>query len=234
MFMTTDSSNGPTITVTKNGPYQVEGAIPLSKQTIVADDEGGSRDWEQGAPIEAPTSYRLCRCGNSSNKPFCDNTHLKVQFDGTEVASREPYVDQVEAFEGPAEDLTDAQALCASGRFCDPDGSIWRLIERTDDPRFRKLVERMAANCPSGRLVVGDKATGEPVEPQLERSIGLVEDPVAGVSGPLWVRGGITIRSSDGEAYEVRNRVTLCRCGASNNKPFCDGSHGSVGFQDGL
>ena len=222
------------ITVTRNGPYHVEGSLPLAMQTIVADDEGGSRDWEQGEPIEAEATYDLCRCGHSSNKPFCDKTHLKIKFDGTEVASRENYVDQVEVFEGPVLDLTDAQPLCASGRFCDPDGSIWRLIEKTDDPKFRKLVERMAGNCPSGRLVVWDKSTGEPVEPQFEQSIGLVEDPVAGVSGPLWVRGGVTIQSADGQAYEVRNRVTLCRCGASNNKPFCDGSHGSVGFQDGL
>ena len=35
-------------------------------------------------------------------------------------------------------------------------------------------------------------------------------------------------------SYEGRNRVTLCRCGASSNKPFCDGSHASVKFDDGL
>ena len=225
---------GPTITVTKNGPYQVNAPIPLAIQTIVADAEGNSRDWQPGDPIATPEAYRLCRCGNSSNKPFCDSTHLRVKFDGTEVASRAPYVDQVEVFQGPVDDLTDAQALCASGRFCDPDGSIWRLIERTNEPHFLKLVERMAGNCPSGRLVVWDKSKAEPVEPELEKSILLVQDPVAGVSGPLWVRGGITIRSSDGYTYEVRNRVTLCRCGQSSNKPFCDGSHVTVGFQDGL
>ena len=48
------------------------------------------------------------------------------------------------------------------------------------------------------------------------------------------MRGGIRIESSDGEAYETRNRVTLCRCGLSENKPFCDGSHASAAFQDGL
>lgn len=232
--MATGSGADAIIIVTRNGPYQVEGSIPLAKQTIVADEEGGSRDWEEGPPIEAPATYRLCRCGHSSNKPFCDDTHLKIKFDGTEVASREPYVDQAQVLEGPAEDLTDAQALCASGRFCDPDGSIWRLIGRTNDPRFRKLVEKMAANCPSGRLVVWDRSTGEPVEPKRDRSIGLVEDPVASVSGPLWVRGGIKVRSADGQDYEVRGRVTLCRCGQSNNKPFCDSSHITVGFKDGL
>jgi CDGSH-type Zn-finger protein len=45
------------------------------------------------------------------------------------------------------------------------------------------------------------------------------------VNGPLWIRGGIPVAGADGREYEVRNRVTLCRCGRSNNKPLCDGSH---------
>jgi CDGSH-type Zn-finger protein len=51
-------------------------------------------------------------------------------------------------------------------------------------------------------------------------------------NGPLWVRGGVSVEAADGFEYEVRNRVTLCRCGQSNNKPFCDGSHWDVGFKD--
>ena len=51
--------------------------------------------------------------------------------------------------------------------------------------------------------------------------------------GPLWVRGGVRVDAADGEPYEVRNRVTLCRCGASENKPFCDGTHQDIGFRDG-
>jgi CDGSH-type Zn-finger protein len=39
------------------------------------------------------------------------------------------------------------------------------------------------------------------------------------------VRGGVVVISSDGESYEVRNRMTLCRCGRSENKPFCNGAH---------
>ena len=222
------------IVVTKNGPYRVEGSIPIAKQTIVADAEGNSREWREDQSIRSPSTYELCRCGYSSNKPFCNTTHVTSKFDWTEVASREQYLDQAEVFEGPVLDLTDAQALCASGRFCDPDGSIWSLIERTEDPGVREMVKRMAGNCPAGRLVVWDKSSRQPQEPELEPSIGVVEDPAAGVSGPLWVRGRIAIQSADGQTYEVRNRVTLCRCGASNNKPFCDGSHGSAGFQDGL
>ena len=78
----------------------------------------------------------------------------------------------------------------------------------------------MAADCNSGRLVIWDKKTGEPLEPAFEKSIGLVEGPIKGISGPLWVRGGIPVISADGFVYEIRNRVTLCRCGKSGNKPF--------------
>lgn len=67
---------------------------------------------------------------------------------------------------------------------------------------------------------------GERLEPALPVSIGVVRD------GPLLVRGGIEIMGADGEAYEVRNRVTLCRCGRSGSKPFCDGTHKHVGFRD--
>ena len=74
--------------------------------------------------------------------------------------------------------------------------------------------------------MVSDKeATGDVLEPEFEPSIGLVEDIQAGKMGPLWVRGGIPVESADGFTYEIRNRVTLCRCGKSSNKPFCDGKH---------
>ena len=65
------------------------------------------------------------------------------------------------------------------------------------------------------------------------QSISLVEDPQNKVSGPIALRGGILVESSDGTTYEVRNRQTLCRCGKSQNKPFCDGSHIDEGFNDG-
>ena len=96
------------------------------------------------------------------------------------------------------------------------------------------MAVREGTRCPSGRLVVWDRTTKEPFELGLEPSIGLVEDPTEGVSGPLWVRGGIQIVGADGVEYELRNRATLCRCGASANKPFCDGSHAAIRFDDGL
>ena len=135
--------------------------------------------------------------------------------------------------EGPALALTDAQSLCAGARFCDPNGQVWNQVERTDDAGLRTTFLRQVNNCPSGRLVAWDRESGKPIEHALPVSIGLIEDPSQGVSGPLWLRGGIALHSADGFAYEIRNRMTLCRCGASKNKPFCDGSHVSVGFRDG-
>ncbi len=220
------------VTVSINGPYLVVGDIPLATQTVVADDDGGSEDWKEGPPIDHPASYALCRCGMSQSKPFCDGSHKKVGFDGTETASRQAYLDQAQTLEGPTHALTDAQNLCAFARFCDPNGQVWSQVSASEDPQVRATFLRQVNQCPSGRLVAWDRSTGEPVEYPLPVSIGLVEDPVEACSGPLWLRGGIPVVSSDGFVYEVRNRVTLCRCGQSKNKPFCDGTHAAVHFRD--
>jgi CDGSH-type Zn-finger protein len=223
--MKTNQTPTVKIEIRKDGPYLVSGGVPLSEQHIVTNAEGESLDYREGKRFPAQPEYALCRCGHSSDKPFCDGTHKKVKFDGTETASREPYLKQAETIEGPTVSLTDAESLCAFARFCDPKGRIWNLVERSDDPEVRKIVEYEAAHCPAGRLVVWDKKTGKPSEPKFQKSLGLIEDTDKNVSGPIWVRGGIPVVSADGQTYEIRNRLTLCRCGRSNNKPFCDGTH---------
>ena len=222
----------PKITVSKDGPYLVEGKVPIAHQHIVANEAGDSLEWREGEVMPVAERCSLCRCGKSRTKPFCDGTHAKARFDGTETASREPYERQAGRIEGPTQVLEDAESLCAFARFCDTEGQVWNLVTKSDQPRAAKLVEQQSGHCPSGRLVVRRKATGEAVEPRFPPSIGLVQDPAQGVSGPIWVRGGIPVVSADGRAYEVRNRVTLCRCGASSNKPFCDGAHASIRFND--
>ncbi len=219
-----NSKTGIRIKVTKNGPYIVSGGIPLSVKIIVRDAEGVSYEWRDGGVIAAPETYALCRCGQSKHKPFCDHTHEQVHFNGTEVAVKKPYREQAEKFTGPALDLTDARPLCAHASFCDRAGGIWKLIEQTDDPVARTTAIEEARDCPSGRLVVWNKE-GEQIEPELEPSIVLVEDPQKNASGPVWVRGGITVECADGTTFEVRNRVALCRCGKSRNKALCDGTH---------
>jgi len=81
-------------------------------------------------------------------------------------------------------------------------------------------------------LVIIEKQTGKTIEPSFEKSIGFIEDQGIGVDGPIWVRGNIPVYSADGKLYEVRNRVTLCRCGKSTNKPFCDSSHYPEEYQE--
>jgi CDGSH-type Zn-finger protein len=215
----------PQIVVSENGPYLVSGNLPLNEQWIVTNAQGESLDYREGESYPAPPEYALCRCGQSSNKPFCDGSHEKVRFDGTETASRQPYLDQVEVFEGPTMLLADAEGLCAFARFCDPKGRIWNLVYQTDDPEARRLVEYESGHCPGGRLVAFDRETGESVEPEYEPSLGLIEDTARRVSGPIWVRGAIPVVSANGTSYEVRNQIALCRCGRSDNKPFCNGSH---------
>ena len=149
---------------------------------------------------------------------------MKIHFDGTEKSSGQPYLDQARKVLGPALDLTDAQELCAAARFCDRAGGVWRLTHQSDDSEAERIAIEEAGNCPSGRLVVWEKER-KPIEPSFEPSIVVVEDPQEGMSGPIWVRGGVPVESADGITYEIRNRVALCRCGKSTNKPFCDGSH---------
>ena len=120
------------IQITKDGPYLVSGGLPLSEQWIETNAEGESMDYREGKKFPAQPQYALCRCGHSSNKPFCDGTHKKVNFDGTETASNEPYLEQAERIDGPTMSLTDAEALCAFARFCDPKGRIWNLVKLTD------------------------------------------------------------------------------------------------------
>ena len=212
------------IKILENGPYLVSGGIPLYKMSIIADKEGNICEWHVDHKFPEKESYILCRCGKSKNKPFCDGTHTKTDFEGREVASKISYMDRAVELEGRDVKLTDVWALCDHSRFCLRKGGIRELI-KSENPEDRKLAIEEAKNCPSGRLILWDKKTGKPLEPRIEKSIAVVDDPQKHSEGPLWVRGGIIIESADGTVYEVRNRVTLCRCGKSDNKPLCDGSH---------
>lgn len=230
--MNTKKASLAQVQIVKDGPYMVSGNLPLNKQTIGTNSAGESVEWIAGRSYPEKSSYALCRCGQSAAKPYCDGSHAKVKFDGTETASRASYQEQAAIMQGPALSLTDAERLCAFARFCDPQGQVWSLVNDTDDPAARKHFLKQVGDCPSGRLVAWDNATGKPVEPVYEPSIGLIEDPANQCAGPIWLRGGVQVVGSDGFHYEVRNRVTLCRCGESKNKPFCDGTHAAIKFVD--
>lgn len=221
------------IKIIKNGPFLVYGGIPLVKLIISSNDSNYPYEWIEKQVYPQMEEYALCRCGKSENKPFCDGNHEKFDFEGMETANRESYLTGAKEINGPELILTDNRDLCNHAGFCNRAGGIDYLVLHSDDPHAKKTAIQIAGNCNSGRLVVWDKKTGKSIEPDFEPSIAVTEEPDKGVSGPLWVRGAIPIESFNGDIYEVRNRVTLCRCGESSNKPFCDGTHIMIGFNDG-
>ena len=205
-----------TVTVTKDGPYRVDGAVPL--RNAAGDD------------VTKTGPAFLCRCGESRNKPFCDGSHKRIGFDGTEAASRDAIAARRDTYEGEGIAVYDDRRRCAHAGACS-DGlpEVFKLrVEPWIDPRGAPA-EAVAATidrCPSGALAHALAPGEEPVEPELDPSIAATRN------GPYRLRGGVQVIAADGERYERRNRQTLCRCGQSRNKPFCDGSHWRAEFKD--
>ncbi len=211
------------IKVSKDGPYQVDAGVPVLAMAPVITMNSEPIAWHVLREAEQPAEpYELCRCGGSGDRPFCDGTHEEIGFDGEETASRDPYAARAGVTDGPFGQLADDTSLCIGAAFCHTrTTSAWELAE-SDDEDDRDDLVAMVGRCPSGRLVY--RAAGRDVEPGMEPAIAVVP------GGPLWVRGGIVIEAADGTEWEVANRCTLCRCGESANKPFCDGSHVSIEF----
>lgn len=226
-----DDKSTQKIKIVKNGPYLVSGNIPMTKQTIIEDEHGHAVEWKEEDCFPMKEQYALCSCGESSNSPYCDGTHQTIGYDGTETADKGDFLDKAETIEGPDLVLTDAQKLCALARFCHrKEGGVWDLTEESYNQQYRASAIQGAWDCPAGRLIAWSKQTGKAILPPYKPSIGIIEDPPKKVSGPIWVRGGIPLESSDGSSYAVRNQLTLCRCGKSRNKPFCDATHVSKGY----
>lgn len=222
------------IKIMDGGPYLVFGKPNIIEEIMIPDEDGAPCEYQNVKKFASDKEpVALCRCGHSKNKPYCDGMHTKIEWDDKETASFEPIIKGAETFEGPNLKLLDNEDYCSYARFCDAKGRIWNLVMEGTLEADKQAIKE-ACNCPAGRLMMYDKKTGKAIEPNLEPSISVLEDPEIGVSGPLWVKGGIKVLSSDGKEYEARNRQTLCRCGASGNKPFCDGSHASINFEDGL
>ena len=224
-------SDEPRIRVLTHGPYVVRGSVPLVRTQQVETEYGEPIDWAPLEPIEPiasedPGRLRLCRCGLSKTKPFCDDSHEGSGFDGSEVADRSPRATRADTYIGDGVVMTDDHSFCTHAGYCgDRFTNVWKMIAQTSDPAVRERLQRMVSLCPSGTLAWRPAEDAPDVDPLYEPAVAVIED------GPLWVRGGIPVTGADGRRYEVRNRVTLCRCGHSENKPFCDGSHKGVGFR---
>jgi CDGSH-type Zn-finger protein/uncharacterized Fe-S cluster protein YjdI len=87
--------------------------------------------------------------------------------------------------------------------------------------------------CDNSHLEIGFKATGEPKAAEeavvLEKCDGPVNVSLA-ANGPMHVEGNLEIIAGSGRQLACATDAWLCRCGASANKPFCDGSHKKIGF----
>lgn len=228
----TDEAGVRSITITFNGPYIVRGGIPLDEQVITPVQ--GHLEYRTTRTFPHQETYALCRCGGTKTPPYCDGSHHTNGFQGEETASRLPYEERADIYPGPGVTLFDDNR-CAYARFCHrEDGDVWTLTEESGDEHLKREAVKASSDCPAGRLVHVDTNEGTVYEPQFGPSISLLEDSILGVSGPLFVRGGVALIGSDGSAYELRNRYALCRCGASHNKPFCDAMHVRVEYSDRL
>lgn len=217
-------TNRPEIEVTVNGPYEVSGDIAITAKRMVLSDLGDPVTWATDDTLSHDSPVFLCRCGRSGNKPFCDGTHETWDFDGTETDTNEPFLELKKSYEGAGLTVHRVGKICQHASFCANKVTDWyQMLPNTDDVTQRGQVIGMIEHCPSGALVY--EFGGEIIEPDIPVAVSPVED------GPLWVTGGVKITRSDGIELEARNRVTLCRCGQSKNKPLCDGTHFEVGFE---
>ena len=211
----------PQIVVTSNGPYLVDGSIPLVDHL--------------GVPVAAEAPVRLCRCGQSQTKPFCDDSHLSRGFTGGKDPRRVP--DRLEVHEGQQAYVFDNRGTCAHSGFCtDRLNSVFHLgKEPFVSPSGARLDDLVNAvrKCPSGALGIGIGPAHEPNlsdtrrPPQIEIS----------KDGPYWITGNVTLVDENGAAIAQNagaspEHFSLCRCGSSLNKPFCSGMHWSVEFHD--
>jgi CDGSH-type Zn-finger protein len=198
------SSEKPKITPTPNGPYLVKGLESI----------GNAK-----GKLEARATMALCRCGKSNNKPFCDGTHSKIGFNSDKLAGRVP--DQRDTYEGSAITVHDNRGQCAHAGYC-TDGlpSAFRMKEEPfvdADGADAKAIAATINKCPSGALRYALNGVD-----QADRG----GDPNIFVApnGPYVVSGGCELQADFGTGL-TNDHFTLCRCGGSKNKPFCDGTH---------
>jgi len=195
-----------TIECRPNGPYLVKGLERL--------------DGPAGEPLKAEPVMALCRCGGSSNKPYCDATHKKNGFSGARVAGGP--ADKMDVYRAPGLTLNDNRSICAHAGHCtDGLASVFKYgSEPWIDPAGAtpQAIAAVVARCPSGALSCS--VDGE--SPRAESGPARIQ---VGKGGPYEIRGAVELLDAPWAQGAPRDRYTLCRCGHSKNKPFCDGTH---------
>jgi CDGSH-type Zn-finger protein/truncated hemoglobin YjbI len=212
----------PGIQVMTGGPYLVTGARALL-------------DW-LGRPLPVRPQLALCRCGASAVKPLCDGTHAATGFTGARDPNRVP--DRRDTYPGQQVTIFDNRGICQHSGLCtDRLATVFHQGgEPFITPSGGRLDEIIGAvrDCPSGALGYGIDG----VEAREEADWHGCREPVIEVTrdGPYRVTGAIALTGGHGEdeprnAGASREHYALCRCGHSQNKPFCSGMHWYVQFK---
>lgn len=116
------------ITVRSKGPYLLRGGIPLVFKSQVMSEHGEPLPWEDEGSINTEETYRLCRCGQSQAKPFCDGTHTIVRFEGKESAETNAIADRAKTFRSPKIFIQEDHPICVHSGFCrDTVSDIWAM-----------------------------------------------------------------------------------------------------------
>ncbi len=201
------------IEIIEDGPLIVKGLKTLKNS--------------QGEQVEVDDVIALCRCGESSNKPFCDGTHKKVGFSGNREIDKP--INKEREYEGKELSVFDNRVTCSHAKECVSNlPSVFRLGERpwiAPDNASAVEVITTIKKCPSGALsysIDGDRVRDFGQSPEIH----ITKD------GPYNVEGFIQINILDDMQPPSKEHFALCRCGASKNKPYCDGTHKEVGFSD--
>lgn len=220
------------IVVIPDGPYVVSCGVPLRRKRKVVSAENNALTWQTGETLATEPTYALCRCGRSGAKPFCDGTHARIGFDGTETADVRPYEELQHVHDGVGISAQRVGELCVHAAFCiGRTKPIADMLAETDDSDVRSNIMGRIDHCPSGSYSYALHRGGDSIEPDLSQSISVLEEE-HGLASALWVTGGVTVFRADGEPLQTRNRMTLCRCGHSANKPLCDGTHRTIDFRE--
>ena len=189
------------ITVIPDGPLKV-----ACEQAIAVSFKGDA------LPTEAGKDMYLCRCGQSKNAPYCDGSHSKVGFDGSpsERAPRDAKV-----WQGRTIQTRFDRGLCMHVYTCEPLGDL-REAELAGDDSAAQRIADIVQRCPSGALQFSaDTAQSpEPEGPTL----------IIREGAEIQVQGNFEINHTM-RPGQPTTRATLCRCGLSKNKPYCDGRH---------
>jgi len=204
----------PNIQCTQDGPYLVKGLARFLGPG--------------GAALPAEAVMALCRCGGSDSKPFCDGTHQKNGFSGAREGGD---ADRRTDYRGAKITIHDNRSICAhAGRCTDGLAPVFKFgSEPWIDPdgAAAAAVIQTVRTCPSGALSHSVDGVEHRDDPQREPGLTVSKD------GPYEVVGGVELPGASWGEGASTEHYTLCRCGASANKPFCDGSHFRVGFRDG-